>query len=171
MMTRLTDPAGLYNAFLAPGSPCELNIDHSLRNALAGRMTRAVSQEADMFTNLDEVAILFDQARTSVFKLMASVSVVKFSDGDTQDANAARTRFPSSQKTPSTRRSSVTETSSTCYIKTEDGRRNEATTSHSVDCIGYRAAPCRCGRLLTLLDMVIAIARSGASVKPTVTVV
>ncbi|KAE9961864.1 hypothetical protein EG327_002840 [Venturia inaequalis] len=32
----------LYNAFLAPGSPCELNIDHSLRTSLAARMTRAV---------------------------------------------------------------------------------------------------------------------------------
>lgn len=68
--------SGLYNAFLAPGSPCELNIDHNLRNALAGRMTRAVGEDAEMITSLDEVAVLFDQAQTSVFKLMASVSLV-----------------------------------------------------------------------------------------------
>lgn len=66
---------GLYNAFLAPGSPCELNIDHSLRTALAGRMTRAVGDDDAMVKSLDEVAALFDQAQVSVFKLMASVSV------------------------------------------------------------------------------------------------
>jgi len=65
--------AGLYNAFLAPGSPCELNIDHSLRTALAARMTRAVGEDDAMLKSLDEVATLFDQAQTSVFKLMASV--------------------------------------------------------------------------------------------------
>ncbi|KAF2100291.1 RGS-domain-containing protein [Rhizodiscina lignyota] len=68
----------LYNAFLAPGSPCELNIDHSLRTALAGRMTRAVGDDDAMIKSLDEVASLFDQAQTSVFKLMASDSVPKF---------------------------------------------------------------------------------------------
>lgn len=64
---------GLYNAFLAPGSPCELNIDHSLRTALAARMTRAVGDDEAMIKSLDEVAALFDQAQHSVFKLMASV--------------------------------------------------------------------------------------------------
>jgi GTPase-activating protein SST2 len=68
--------SGLYNAFLAPGSPCELNIDHSLRTALAGRMTRAVGDDEATITSLDEVAGLFDQAQTSVFKLMASVSIL-----------------------------------------------------------------------------------------------
>ena len=63
----------MYNAFLAPGSPCELNIDHSLRTALAARMTRAVGEDDAMLKSLDEVAALFDQAQTSVFKLMASV--------------------------------------------------------------------------------------------------
>jgi GTPase-activating protein SST2 len=67
------DDAGLYNAFLAPGSPCELNIDHSLRTALAARMTRAVGDDEATISSLDEVAQLFDQAQTSVFKLMASV--------------------------------------------------------------------------------------------------
>ncbi|KAI9839316.1 MAG: hypothetical protein M1819_003311 [Sarea resinae] len=69
---------GLYNAFLAPGSPCELNIDHSLRNALAGRMTRAVGDDEAMSKSLREVADLFDKAQNSVFKLMASDSVPKF---------------------------------------------------------------------------------------------
>lgn len=64
----------LYNAFLAPGSPCELNIDHNLRQALAARMTRAVGDDEAMIKSLDEVAQLFDNAQNSVFKLMASVS-------------------------------------------------------------------------------------------------
>lgn len=66
----------LYNAFLAPGSPCELNIDHNLRQALAARMTRAVGDDEAMIKSLDEVAQLFDNAQNSVFKLMASVSDV-----------------------------------------------------------------------------------------------
>jgi hypothetical protein len=65
--------AGLYNAFLAPGSPCELNIDHNLRNNLAGRMTRAVGDDEAMINSLKDVAKLFDEAQNSVFKLMSSV--------------------------------------------------------------------------------------------------
>ncbi|KAF2770121.1 RGS-domain-containing protein [Teratosphaeria nubilosa] len=75
----LASAYSLYNAFLAPGSPCELNIDHNLRNALAGRMTRAVGEDDQMLRSLDEVAVLFDQAQSTVFKLMASDSVPKFS--------------------------------------------------------------------------------------------
>lgn len=70
----LASAYSLYNAFLAPGSPCELNIDHTLRNALAGRMTRSVGEDEQLIKSLDEVAALFDQAQSSVFKLMASVS-------------------------------------------------------------------------------------------------
>jgi Regulator of G protein signaling domain len=66
--------SGLYNAFLAPGSPCELNIDHALRNSLAGRMTRAVGDEESMLKSLREVVELFEHAQVSVFKLMSSVS-------------------------------------------------------------------------------------------------
>ncbi|EAW13983.1 developmental regulator FlbA [Aspergillus clavatus NRRL 1] len=69
---------GLYNAFLAPGSPCELNIDHALRNSLAGRMTKAVGDDESMFKSLQEVVQLFEMAQTSVFKLMSSDSVPKF---------------------------------------------------------------------------------------------
>jgi len=65
---------GIYNAFLAPGSPCELNIDHMLRNQLATRMTKAVGQDAAMVDSLKEVTKLFEEAQLSVFKLMASVS-------------------------------------------------------------------------------------------------
>jgi hypothetical protein len=64
---------GLYNAFLAPGSPNELNIDHALRTQLATRMTRAVGDDAAMLQSLNEVAGLFEKASTSIFKLMSSV--------------------------------------------------------------------------------------------------
>ncbi|KAL1998183.1 hypothetical protein VTN02DRAFT_6691 [Thermoascus thermophilus] len=69
---------GLYNAFLAPGSPCELNIDHALRNSLASRMTKAVGDDESMLQSLQEVVSLFEMAQTSVFKLMSSDSVPKF---------------------------------------------------------------------------------------------
>ncbi|PNY29720.1 Regulator of G protein signaling pathway [Tolypocladium capitatum] len=69
---------GIYNAFLAPGSPCELNIDHQLRNNLATRMTKAVGQDNTMIETLQEVTCLFEDAQNAVFKLMASDSVPKF---------------------------------------------------------------------------------------------
>ncbi|KAK3353059.1 regulator of G protein signaling domain-containing protein, partial [Lasiosphaeria hispida] len=69
---------GIYNAFLAPGSPCELNIDHQLRNNLATRMTKAVGQDVAMIDTLQEVTALFEDAQNAVFKLMASDSVPKF---------------------------------------------------------------------------------------------
>jgi len=67
---------GIYNAFLAPGSPCELNIDHQLRNSLATRMTKAVGQDNTMIETLQEVTALFEDAQNAVFKLMASVSTI-----------------------------------------------------------------------------------------------
>ncbi|CAA9964180.1 Developmental regulator flbA [Pyrenophora teres f. maculata] len=69
---------GLYNAFLAPGSPNELNIDHGLRTQLATRMTRAVGDDTAMLQSLNEVASLFEKAQQSIFKLMSSDSVPKF---------------------------------------------------------------------------------------------
>lgn len=63
---------------MAPGSPCELNIDHALRNSLAGRMTKAVGDDESMLKSLQEVEQLFEMAQTSVFKLMSSVSFVLF---------------------------------------------------------------------------------------------
>lgn len=82
---------GLYNAFLAPGSPCELNIDHNLRNSLAGRMTRAVGDDDSMLKSLQEVVSLFRDAQSSVFKLMSSVSE---SDGSRQLIANALDRTP-----------------------------------------------------------------------------
>lgn len=93
---------GLYNAFLAPGSPCELNIDHALRNSLASRMTKAVGDDESMFKSLQEVEQLFEMAQTSVFKLMSSVSFPFLSLFITV-ADFRRTLFPSSFVTPSTR--------------------------------------------------------------------
>lgn len=70
---------GLYNAFLAPGSPCELNIDHTLRQDMASRMTRAVARDdSSMYNSLKDVAVLFERAQQQVFKLMAGDSVPKF---------------------------------------------------------------------------------------------
>ncbi|KAG6018832.1 hypothetical protein E4U19_006225 [Claviceps sp. Clav32 group G5] len=69
---------GIYNGFLAPGSPCELNIDHQLRSNLATRMTKAVGQDHTMIETLQEVTSLFEDAQNAVFKLMASDSVPKF---------------------------------------------------------------------------------------------
>ncbi|KAL1886039.1 hypothetical protein Cpir12675_006902, partial [Ceratocystis pirilliformis] len=69
---------GIYNAFLAPGSPCELNIDHQLRNNLAMRMTKAVGKDITMVETLQDVMALFEDAQSAVFKLMASDSVPKF---------------------------------------------------------------------------------------------
>ncbi|KAI5288802.1 hypothetical protein KEM52_001026 [Ascosphaera acerosa] len=74
----LASAYGLYNAFLAPGSPCELNIEHSLRNSLASQMTKAVSDDQSMIESLAEVVRLFEIAQVSVFKLMSSDSVPKF---------------------------------------------------------------------------------------------
>ncbi|KAI5284582.1 hypothetical protein KEM54_001219, partial [Ascosphaera aggregata] len=68
----------LYNAFLAPGSPCELNIEHNLRSSLASQMTKAVSDDQSMVQSLSEVVRLFEIAQVSVFKLMSSDSVPKF---------------------------------------------------------------------------------------------
>jgi hypothetical protein len=65
---------GIYNAFLTPGSPCELNIDHQRRNNLATRMTKTVGQDMAMIDTLQEVMTLFEDAQNAVFKLMANVS-------------------------------------------------------------------------------------------------
>lgn len=63
----------LYNAFLAPNAPCELNIDHTLRNNLALCMVRPLGNEDTMLRNLQEVVELFELAQNSVYKLMSSV--------------------------------------------------------------------------------------------------
>jgi len=68
-----------YNAFLAQGSPCELNLDHALRLDLAARMAKAVDDNEDAIrAALNEVVLLFERARAQVLRLMASDSVPKF---------------------------------------------------------------------------------------------
>jgi hypothetical protein len=81
----LTYFEGLYNAFLAPGSPNELNIDHALRTQLATRMTRAVGDDNAMERSLEEVAGLFDKAQNSIFKLMSSVSSITMREASHAD--------------------------------------------------------------------------------------
>ncbi|KAK2666924.1 DEP domain [Fusarium oxysporum f. sp. vasinfectum] len=68
----------IYHAFLAAVSPCEINIDHQLRNSLIMWMTKAVSQDAAMIDTLEEVIFLFEEAQDVVFKLMAGDLVPKF---------------------------------------------------------------------------------------------
>ncbi|OKL59909.1 Developmental regulator flbA [Talaromyces atroroseus] len=78
LQDHLASAFGLYNAFLAPGSPCELNIDHSLRNRVAAKMT-GLGGDGPLSTQfLEEVVGLFRLAQSTVFKLMASDSVPKF---------------------------------------------------------------------------------------------
>ncbi|KAH6959753.1 regulator of G protein signaling domain-containing protein [Ilyonectria sp. MPI-CAGE-AT-0026] len=69
---------GIYNTFLCPGSPCELNIDHQLRNDFTTRMTKAVGQDVAMIDTVQEVTSLFEDAQNAVLRLMASDSVPKF---------------------------------------------------------------------------------------------
>ncbi|RYP09267.1 hypothetical protein DL765_008492 [Monosporascus sp. GIB2] len=69
---------GIYNTFLAPGSPCELNIDHQLRRKFATRRTQPVGQGVEMIDALHELTALFEDAQNAVFKLMAGDSVLKF---------------------------------------------------------------------------------------------
>lgn len=69
----------IYNAYLAAGSPCELNLDHQLRLEMAGQMTKAVhSDDHSMHESLRRVAELYDRAQKQVFRLMAGDSVPKF---------------------------------------------------------------------------------------------
>jgi hypothetical protein len=65
--------AGLYNVFLAPGSPCELQIDNALQKNLVSQMTIDMSGNESV-TILIEIVNLFGLAQVSVFKLMSSVS-------------------------------------------------------------------------------------------------
>lgn len=69
---------GLYNSYLAAGAPSELNIDHSLRNRLDGRMTQTETDDESMRVGLEKVVELVELASLSVAKLMASDSVPKF---------------------------------------------------------------------------------------------
>lgn len=63
----------IYNQFLAPGSPAELNIDHKLRAQLVGLLT----QEPDK-VDLPKIHTAFEKAKHSVFKMMEADSFPKF---------------------------------------------------------------------------------------------
>ncbi|KAF4471973.1 regulator of G signaling [Fusarium albosuccineum] len=68
----------IFNSFLAPGSPREVNINHKLRTSLSERMTKAQATDFTMSDMLKEVTSLLESAQNAVFKLMASDSVPKF---------------------------------------------------------------------------------------------
>ncbi|KAG5519953.1 hypothetical protein PMAC_000230 [Pneumocystis sp. 'macacae'] len=84
----LTKAYEMYNAFLAEGSPCELNLDYILRQSLADFMTTIVlSDEETMKKTLDSVVDLFNKAQKQIFRLMARDSVPKFLQSATQSKN------------------------------------------------------------------------------------
>ena len=69
----------LYNAYLANGSPCELNLDYTLRTALATKMAGTVlNTDVAIRDAVIEVMALVERAQQQVYKLMASDSVPKF---------------------------------------------------------------------------------------------
>ena len=71
----------IYNAYLAAGSPCELNLDHALRQDMAACMTSGVDDargNQGMIDTLAKVVELYDRAQAQVFRLMATDSVAKF---------------------------------------------------------------------------------------------
>jgi len=68
-----------YNAYIAPGSPCEVNLDWALRAALMTRMTSEIANtETAIREALVQVVELFEKAAMQVYRLMASDSVPKF---------------------------------------------------------------------------------------------
>ncbi|KAJ4171193.1 hypothetical protein NW754_007339 [Fusarium falciforme] len=68
----------IFNTFVAPGSPREVNINHQLRLSLSDRMTKAQAQDSTQADMLKEVTSLLESAQNAVFKLMASDSIPKF---------------------------------------------------------------------------------------------
>lgn len=84
----------IFNTFLAPGSPRELNINHQLRMSLADRMTKAQALDATVADTLKEVTSLFEGAQNAVFKLMASVSGLISGPETTLFANETQDSIP-----------------------------------------------------------------------------
>jgi len=83
----------IYNTYLAPASPCELNIDHGLRNELVKYLEEVVTnhtgkafqgrvepEQASAFnaTQLQKMIHLYERIQVHVFRLMATDSVPKF---------------------------------------------------------------------------------------------
>lgn len=72
----------IYSAFLAPGAPCELNLDHQVRNSI---FTCITEMHPTTIASLNEVTALFRDAQNAVFQLMAAVCspVTDFLVGET----------------------------------------------------------------------------------------
>jgi hypothetical protein len=83
----------IYNKYLAPASPCELNIDHNLRNELVAYLGDVMQQltgrpfsgrvdqeqmSAFNATQLQNMIRLYERIQMHVFRLMATDSVPKF---------------------------------------------------------------------------------------------
>lgn len=83
----------IYNKYLAPASPCELNIDHNLRNELVAYLGAVMQQltgrpfsgrvDQDQMgafnaTQLQNMIQLYERIQMHVFRLMATDSVPKF---------------------------------------------------------------------------------------------
>jgi hypothetical protein len=90
----------VFNTFLAPGSPREVNVNHKIRSSLAQRMTKAQALDATMADTLKEVTSLLETAQDAVFKLMATVSFPQpFHPLQAYTDYEYRTRCPSSLTT------------------------------------------------------------------------
>jgi len=91
--TLITTACTIYNTYIAPSSPCELNIDHALRNELVGYLADTMSGltgksfkgyvEPDQArsvnaTQLQQMIRLYERIQAHVFRLMATDSVPKF---------------------------------------------------------------------------------------------
>ncbi|KAG6861188.1 hypothetical protein C0995_002815 [Termitomyces sp. Mi166 len=89
----ITTASVIYNNYLAPSSPSELNIDHNLRNEMTKYLEDTVSslggkafqghiepEQAHSFnaTQLQRMIQLYERIQTHVFRLMATDSVPKF---------------------------------------------------------------------------------------------
>ncbi|CAG8436055.1 17158_t:CDS:1 [Funneliformis caledonium] len=109
----IDDAFTIYHKFLAPGSPHELNIDHGLRQKMVQYMTNITSLDdsaANPITNL-----LYDKIQDTIFRLMATDSVPKFSktdkylsqikkfDGHSTEYNIQKRKHTSSSSTSSLR--------------------------------------------------------------------
>ncbi|KAA8916589.1 hypothetical protein TRICI_001215 [Trichomonascus ciferrii] len=63
----------IYNQFLAPGSPAELNLDHKLKAQLVCLLTQQPDQ-----IDLPKIHTVFEKAKHAVFKMMEADSLPKF---------------------------------------------------------------------------------------------
>jgi hypothetical protein len=82
----IVDAFRIYNTFLAPGSPHELNIDGGLRQNMVQHMTSIVSSNRDLAASTEQIGNpvpitchLYDKIQDTIFRLMATDSVPKFS--------------------------------------------------------------------------------------------